>query len=241
LEKSNLDNLTIISFDENIGIAKGNNEGISYAMDQGCQKILLINNDVTFGPELLNELTEISISENAQLVVPKILFYKNDTVIWCAGGYFNPKLGYASIHRGEGEIDRGQFDNTEWVDYAPTCCMLVNTDIFRKYGLFDEKYFVYFDDTDFIYRLGKAGIKILYTPRTRLLHNVSMLTGGNSSAFSLFYGTRNKIYFLKKNFSKLYSLPAIILYIVYSLFKGIRLNKQKRSKIFQGIREGIYL
>jgi len=107
LEKSNLDNLTIISFDENIGIAKGNNEGISYAMDQGCQKILLINNDVTFGPELLNELTEISISENAQLVVPKILFYKNDTVIWCAGGYFNPKLGYASIHRGEGEIDRG--------------------------------------------------------------------------------------------------------------------------------------
>ena len=73
--------------------------------------------------------------------------------------------------------------------------------------MMDEKYFVYFDDTDFSFRILKDGRhKIVYCPNVKLFHKVGTLTKsfykdlkstyrGN---FFLKQNTRNHIYFLKK-------------------------------------------
>ena len=53
------------------------------------------------------------------------------------------------MYRGINELDRGQYDEVLEVDYAPTCCLLVKKQVFKDIGMMDEKYFVYFDDTDF--------------------------------------------------------------------------------------------
>ena len=55
--------------------------------------------------------------------------------------------------------------------------MLIHKSVFEKIGLLDDKkFFMYFEDIDFSYRLHKAGIKVLYCPKIKIIH-----LGGASS------------------------------------------------------------
>jgi GT2 family glycosyltransferase len=105
------------------------------------------------------------------------------------------------------ELDEGQYDKIIEVEYAPTCCLLVKKEVFQDIGLMDEKYFVYFDDTDFSYRVWKDGRhKMFYCPNVKLYHKVGSLTKSfNKANEKIFRGdffikqtTKNHIYFLKK-------------------------------------------
>ena len=76
--------------------------------------------------------------------------------------------GYLPLHRGMSQKDEGQYDEVVEVEYAPTCCLLAKKEIFADIGFMDEKYFVYFDDTDFSYRVWKdKRHKMFYVPKTK--------------------------------------------------------------------------
>ena len=67
--------------------------------------------------------------------------------------------------------------HSTYVDYASTCCLLIRKEVFDNIGLMDEKYFVYFDDTDFLFRVKKEGVhKIYYDSQITLFHKVGSLT-----------------------------------------------------------------
>ena len=180
---------------KNNGIAGGNNQGICAAFDGGCGDILLANNDIVFEPGLLAGLIADLDASGGDMIVPKIYYHDVPNKIWCAGGRFNRWLGYANRHDGQDEIDHGQYETVRQIEYSPTCCMLIRKTVFDRVGLFDETYFVYFDDTDYCFRVMKAGLKLIYTPHVSLLHKVSSLTGATNHHFqsvcphvqSLFY------------------------------------------------------
>ncbi len=184
----------------NLGVAKGNNQGIELSLNAGCEYVLLLNNDVEFENNLLEKLFLSLIDNQVSMVIPKMYYFDEPTKLWCAGGFFLPQRGWNTRHYGENEIDNGKYDSQQLVDYAPTCCMLIKSDVFEKIGLMDEKYFVYSDDADFCYRAKQKNIKLMYSPITKLWHKVSSSTGGNLSEFSLFYMSRNLVYFNKKYF-----------------------------------------
>ena len=73
-----------------------------------------------------------------------------------AGG-FDRKKAWINYHRGQNELDEGQYLDNDLIEYAPTCCALIHRSVFEDIGLMDEKYFVYFDDTDFFFRVFKHG------------------------------------------------------------------------------------
>ncbi|MEY4997669.1 MAG: hypothetical protein RLY59_1073, partial [Actinomycetota bacterium] len=56
---------------------------------------------------------------------------------------------------------------TGWVSGA---CLAVNRDLFETIGGFDEHYFMYFEDVDLGYRLGKQGLTNLYVPEVSITH-----------------------------------------------------------------------
>ena len=185
----------------NFGVAKGNNQGIEKALDDGCELILLINNDVVFDSWLVGSLVnEIENGQTIDMLVPKILFHDEPNKIWFGGGKFVGMTNFPK-HIGWGEIDSKDQRNTE-IEYAPTCCMMIKKSVFEKIGYMDEKYFVYVDDVDFCLRAKKHGLGMYYTSKLELLHKVSSLTGLESN-FSLFYGTRNRVYYVKKHSSTL--------------------------------------
>ena len=207
LEKANQKRLKLIKNIRNCGVAKANNQGISQAIEDKCSKVLIINNDVEFEEDLIKKLVEFQNEKQCSLVVPKMMYYSAPNQIWYAGSWFSRKRGFLPIHRGLTQLDISQFDQIQTVEYAPTCCLLINTKVFNDIGFMDESYFVYFDDTDFCYRILKDGRhKIYYYPFVNFYHKVGALTKSFDNTdnsryrgdFFIKQNTANHVYFLRK-------------------------------------------
>ena len=221
----------------NIGVAAGNNVGIKAALEDASEYVLLLNNDIEFEQsDLIEELVNQAELRKESLVIPKILFY-DSRKIWMAGGYLN-KFRATSIHVGENRIDSEEFNQPKYFGYAPTCFMLIKASIFQEIGLMDEKYFVYYDDTDFIYRATLKKHKIYYMPQYKILHKVSSSTGGSESSFSIYYGNRNRVYFIKKHFGLFHRLVSYSYFLTSRIIKYFQYNKVKKEKLFQAIKDG---
>lgn len=199
--------------EENVGVAKGNNIGIRYAIEKlQVDYVLLLNNDVELDKDTIRYLIE-EANPNT-IVVPKIYYYDPHDMLWFAGGSMVWNKG-ESEHWGNFETDHGQFDLRKEITYSPTCCMLIHKSVFERVGYIDETVFMYFDDTDFCARVNKAGIKILYVPESIMWHKVSSAGGGSDSKIQVYYMTRNKLYYMNKHKEEL-KFPARI--FTYSKF-----------------------
>ncbi len=223
--------IRIIANAANMGVAEGNNQGIRAALADDCDAVLLLNNDTVFGPKLFAHLSDGLVQYDCDMTTPKIYYHEEPKKIWAAGGYFQPFLAYRTKHFGADEIDAGQHDHAGLVDYAPTCCVLIKINVFEKVGLMDERYFVYVDDVDFMYRAMKKKIKLVYLPKAKLLHKVGRLTGGEDSPFAHRYCTRNRVYFMLRHFGPLASIPMLMVYQLY--FAIGLLSRRFNFKAFQ--------
>lgn len=238
IEKYGMKNVTLIKNADNVGVAKGNNQGIELALENACEYVLLLNNDIEFqDPELLSKMLGVAKSRGEKLVVPKIYFFDSGK-IWCAGGDINNWTG-TTTHRGEGEPDNGQYDKDGRVNYAPTCFMLIHKSVFSTIGMMDEKYFVYYDDTDFVWRANHTGFGIYYWAAGEVMHKVSSSTGGSASAFTTYYAQRNRLYFIRKNFGFFMKLISLSYYFATRLLKWQLFTKKLRKPFFSAVADGL--
>lgn len=191
--------IRVIESGGNIGFAAGCNTGMRAGLAAGCSHVLIINNDTTFGPNLISRLLQSETELGADLTVPKICRFDEPRRIWAAGGRFRRLRGYASAHLGEEVLDAGQYDEPRPVEFAPGCCILIRRSAIERVGYFDERYFVYTEDADYCWRAKALGLKLWYTPTAALLHKVSSLTGGAGSPFFVRYTTRNRVIFIRKH------------------------------------------
>ncbi|GHT23226.1 glycosyl transferase family 2 [Bacteroidia bacterium] len=232
---------TIIPELENWGIAKGNNIGIQRALAENCDYVLLANNDIVLEPTTIENLYYSMLAEGATMGVPKIYYYGTNQ-IWAAGGNFVTWKA-ETIHFGSLQEDQGQWDNPQVVNYSPTCFMLIDKQVFERVGMMDETYFVYYDDTDFVWRATmKGNEKLMYIPSSRLWHKESTSTGGNVSDFSTFYLHRNAIYFARKHFNLPRRLIVYSYHIAHYFLKKIFLRTaHQRLIVRKAYRESIKL
>ncbi len=222
---------------DNVGVAEGNNIGITQALADGCSHILLLNNDIEMEQDFVfSNMLSLCLIEGESIVVPKIYYY-NDRKIWMAGGYMN-KWRALGIHYGFNQPDDPKYNLGKYITYAPTCFMLVERSVFEKVGMMDEKYFAYYDDTDFIYRCIQSGFRMFYEPSLEVLHKVSSSTGTDST-FYIYYSNRNKLYFIRKNFTGFLKYFAIGYTFFTRIFYYLRFNKVGRKKLVQGLRDGL--
>ena len=237
-DKFNINSI-FINNNDNFGVAKGNNQGIEQALQDECEYILLLNNDIVFNQNTIENLVDYTVKNDISIIVPKI-YYHNTNKLWMAGGYISKFKG-TSPHRGDLEEDIGQYENIEAVEYTPTCFMLINKKVFDKVGLMDEKYFVYYDDSDFIYRANIQGFKIIYFPKAIVYHKVSVSTGGSESLFSIYYVNRNRLYFIRKNFSFMYKNISLSYFFFTRFIKYFSFNKEQRKTLIKGILDSFKL
>lgn len=196
----------------NLGVAKGNNQGIELSLNSGCKYVLLLNNDIEFPENTIYDMVQYAQEKNESIVVPKI-FYAGTKNIWFGGGHFS-WLTARGIHDHYKLIDAPIHNIKKYISYAPTCFMLISKKIFDEIGLFDEQYFVYYDDTDYAYRLLKKGYKIFYMPNISIQHKVSFSSGGENSEFSRYMNTKNKIIFIKKHFKGIEKKFLMMVFII---------------------------
>lgn len=221
--------IVLLANDANLGVAEGNNQGIQAALADGCEFILLLNNDTVFGPQLFAELREGLQKHACAMVAPKIYYHDAPHLIWAAGGYFQRWLGSRPRHYGEGVPDRGQYDKPRVITYAPTCCALIHRSVFEGIGLMDPLYFVYWDDVDFMYRALRSGYILRYLPHSILHHKVSSLVGTEATPNLVRFAIRNRVYFTKKNLSTVSARFWIGTYRIY-LYARYLLGKDTRQE-----------
>jgi len=233
-------NLKILYSTKNLGFSGGQNLGIKYALGETADYIVVLNNDVITDENLIIELLSSFNSLEVGVVCPKIYFakgyefhkdrYENKDlgkVFWYAGGLIDWKNVFGT-HRGVDEIDSGQFDQKEETQVATGCCMMVSREVFEKTGLFDENFFLYYEDADLSMRIKKKGFKIIYEPKAILWHKNAAATG-SGSPLQDYYITRNRLVFGFR-----YAKPRVKLALFKESFK-ILLNGRQWQKI--GIRD----
>lgn len=203
--------ITLLENTDNLGFAEGMNTGIRYAMEKKYDYVMILNNDTVLDEHLVVELVEMCENHpKAGIISPKIYFYPKTEfhydrykekdrgkVLWYAGGVIDWKNIIAS-HRGVDDVDTGQFDKEESIDFATGCCMLIKREVFDVVGLFDNDYFLYYEDNDFSLRVKRYGFQILFAPKAILWHKNAVSSGGSGSKLQDYYITRNRLLFASK-------------------------------------------
>jgi GT2 family glycosyltransferase len=179
----------------NFGYSGGNNFGIQEMLKQNADFIFVLNPDTEIEKTTISKLIAGMEKYDADLAGPKIYFSDKKT-IWYAGGILdlNNVLG---SHRGVDKKDDGSFDKTLDTDFASGGAIMIKRSVFEKIGLFDEKYFLYYEDSDFCFRAKKAGFKVKFIPDAVVFHDNAKSTGLGSPLQDYFI-TRNRMYFASK-------------------------------------------
>lgn len=183
-----------IQSDINGGFSYGNNLGIRWAIENGCDYIMLLNNDTVVKDDMIDILIDAC---DSQIVTPTMFYYGTENKVWYAGGYINKKTGNAKHKRMNEHVDIKNVDN-EICTFTTGCCFAAKTDTIKKLGYLDDSYFMYCEDTDYCIRAALNGIQIEYIPNAVLWHKISQSTGGSDSPFATYYMTRNRLNYLKK-------------------------------------------
>lgn len=191
LEKiyADIDNIYYIRMKENGGFSKANNEGIKWALEQHYRHILLLNNDTEIEPWTIEKMVQLQ-EKTGHIVVPKILYADMPNIIWCAGGELSPLIKKPR-HRGAGKPDGIRFDGDNICTFANGCCILLSDQIIYKMGLLDERFFLYYEDTEYSMRASRNKIVISYCGKAVVYHKVNGSTGGNANPANVYYITRN--------------------------------------------------
>jgi GT2 family glycosyltransferase len=234
--------IDLIANRENLGFGGGNNIGIRYALDRGADCVMLLNNDTVVDPEFLQPLVSV-LQSNKQIgaVTPKIYFMHDPQRIWAAGGEIHWWLGRVG-NRGYNQLDCGQFDQAELVDYAPGCCLLFSRAALEKVGLLDERYFAYFEDTDWSMRARQYGFEIWYEPTSKIWH-VSRASLPRASPFLYYLGTRNTLWFIRRYGEGMARLTALVRFgfrrvLCSSLALLVSRRWDKLKCLWRGARDG---
>lgn len=191
--------LLFIQSGDNLGYSGGNNIGIRKAISQGADFIFVLNPDTTIESNTIKILAEESETLGYDIASPKIYLGISKTFYFA--GKTLDKLNVLGLHRGINELDVGQFDKAEEIDDAAGAALFIKREVFEKVGLFDERFFLYYEDSDFIFRAKSMGFKIMYIPKAVVYHLGSQATKLGSPLQDYFI-TRNRLLFAKKYLSR---------------------------------------
>lgn len=164
----------------NLLYAGGNNVGIRRALADGCNDVLLLNNDTIADKNMLVELVRAQKQVGDAILCPKIYYMDRPDVLWYAGGKLNLRRARI-VHRGIREPDRGQHDRQEETAWATGCALFATRPVIDTTGLLDEEFRLYCEDVDFCLRAHAAGFKTIYVPSAKVWHKVSAAIGGSLS------------------------------------------------------------
>ena len=231
--------IELLEAGRNVGFASGMNLGIRQALKRGADYALLLNNDTIADPAMLDQLLKQAAS-GVGLMAPAIFYADQPDRIWSVGGGFSSILLEATGNHGrhrllpDRPVERG---------FLSGCALLIHREVFEKVGLFDERFFMYYEDLDFCLRAQRAGYCLWLVPKARLWHKVSLSSGGaNSPAERYHMAFSSALYFRK--YARGWRLFVVIPYRLMSALRwtvrlGVRGNWQSLSAYWRGLRDGL--
>ena len=213
--------IDLIVNEENVGFARGINVGIRHALAQGADWVLLLNNDTTVAPDMIERLMSVANRQaSAGILAPAIFYYDQPERVWRLGDRHHRWLPIPLKITARNLKAREVLP----VDYVTGCGMLIRRQVFSVIGLFDPQYFMYYEDADFCRRAAKADFAIVCVPAARMWHKVSHSTRRDVSR-QRYLKTRYRVQFYRHHYSLpawIYLIPSILWMTLKDLLNGDR-------------------
>ncbi|KKU83771.1 hypothetical protein A2973_00650 [Candidatus Gottesmanbacteria bacterium RIFCSPLOWO2_01_FULL_49_10] len=226
--KKTFKHVRIIKIKQNVGYCKGTNDAYRYARGQ---YVLLLNNDTIVTKDFLTTLVRrMEEDPNNGIVQPKLIFQKTKKLQ--AGCTFFTNTGFLYYFGHGKDPNEPKYNVPMQMHSVNGACTLVKREVIEKIGLFDEDFFLYFEETDFCHRALLAGYKIWYEPKAVVYHLGGMDNSTYKYSQLVYNATRNRLMSYLKNLeahSLLKVLPVHLLLNILSLFGFAILGKPENS------------
>ena len=234
--------IDLVEMNYNSGFAPANNIGIKKAIDEGCNYILTLNNDVEVPSDSLAKAMEF-IEHNKEFDVFQLFMinYFERNKCDAAGLVFNEKLIPSQV--GYREEVKDVISREFNIEGACAGAAIYSAKVLEKVKLhngdyFDSNFFAYYEDVDLSLRLKRAGFKSTVLKES-IVYHMHSATGNKTNGFKEYYLARNLFMYTKRNqslekYKKAKKTYYIILFI--NLLKNFNMDVLK--SVFKGIKDG---
>jgi GT2 family glycosyltransferase len=191
--QENYPKVYLVRNQENLGFTGGNNTGMKISFQGKADYAFLLNNDAEIAEDSLEKLVDFMESKpDVWAAAPLIYYYSQQNVIWSAGGKIDERRAMTQM-LGTDEDDRGQFGTIPFpVDFATGCAMMVRRTAVEKFGMLDDRFFMYYEEVEWCTRMKDNGLLIYLVPQAKVLHKIVPHTR-NESPFVHYFMTRNRL------------------------------------------------
>ena len=211
----------VIRSPHNLGFARGNNEAIRATVSD---YVATLNNDAAPDPGWLAAMVQAAESSPEVGMCAAKMVRAHDRTLMDACGIVVDRAGIA-WNRYAGERERPERE--PYPVFGPCAgAALYRRAMLDEVGLFDEDYFIYYEDVDLAWRAQRSGWRCLYVPTARVVHRHSSTVKEGSPLKGYLLG-RNKVWTLVKNYpwpDLAINMPLILAYDVaawlYALLHG---------------------
>jgi GT2 family glycosyltransferase len=182
----------LLTLPDNRGYAGGMNAGFE-AIGQRLESpyTLVLTPDALVEEWTIARLHEaLERAPAAAVAGPVVVYRMGEGRLLGAGGGIDRRRARAPHYR---TLQGSEPYAVDWVD---GCCMLLRRDAAAAVGGFDERYFLYFEETDFCCRITRGGWQVLLVPGVEVLHEKDGVPG----LYYYYYMNRNRYLFWQKNF-----------------------------------------
>jgi GT2 family glycosyltransferase len=216
----------LIKSNKNLGYGGGNNLGIKLSLMLGdAEYIWILNNDTIIDENaIIAQIREMRSNPKALICGSKIYYYGTNNIYCLAGAKFN-KWTMTSKNVTSKDINNIDKDKiVKKIDYICGASMFFRKDFFIKYGLFDEKFFLYFEEIDMVSRVKDRKDFLCFASDSIIYHKVGASLGSSrnlekKSLVAEYHSFRSRIIFTKKYYP--FKLPLVyllgVLYIIHRL------------------------
>ncbi len=219
--EANFGQVRVLRSQRNLGFARGNNEAIRATTGE---YVATLNNDAVPDFEWLTAMVQAAESSPQVGMCAAKMVRAHDQTVMDACGIVVDRAGIA-WNRYAGERERPEKD--PYPVFGPCAgAALYRRTMLEQVGLFDESYFMYYEDVDLAWRAQRAGWQCLYVPTARVVHRHSGTAGEGSPLKGYLLG-RNKVWTLVKNYpcpDLAFNMPLILAYDtaawLYALLHG---------------------
>jgi GT2 family glycosyltransferase len=232
----------LLQLPENRGYAGGCNAGIREAFARGCEAVFVMNNDVIVAPDFLRPLLEKASEPDVGIVGGKIYLPGEPARFQSAGAFIHDWTG-ETCNRFEGLEDVGQGDTEFYPDYLLGAAFLLTRRLVEKIGAFDERLFIYYEETDLCVRARRAGFKVVYVPRSRVWHCEKPRRKTSKQSWEQYYMLRNRIIFMRRYAGKhqrfVFRLYMILYRIPRELLRSFCGRAGTPGNVFRAVLDGM--
>jgi GT2 family glycosyltransferase len=219
---------TLLRSERNTGFTGGANQGVREALRLGAEYVLFLNSDTRLEPDLIEAL--LAEADQRTMVAPCVMLEGTDGLLDDTAGEFSWLRG-AWRNWTFGRPAPAAFQRAGPVQMASLTALLVPAAVFRSAGLLDERFFMYYEDFDFIRRAQRAGFRLRYTPDARLWHRRSASSGGGETAFKYYYATRNRLRLLRRHQPPPVFAGFCVYFVVTRLVRAVQLSRRGRGDL----------